>query len=124
MNKITTQNQKSDEDRAADKERLSAMKDANKEANKAEFDPVFEEVSKLNKHNKVHLVHTLIKELNLGALEKPQEKRRDPTQRGGVSYSKTEFVAFYGAKEGTRMWNLSGKKGSKRRPAKVLFFLF
>ena len=100
------------------------MKDASKEANKAEFEPVFEKVSAMNKHNKVQLVHTLIKELNLGNLDQPQERRRDPTQRGGSAYSKSEFIAFYGPKEGTKMWNLSGKKVSKRRGDRVCSFLF
>eukprot|EP01060_Flectonema_neradi_P032424 TRINITY_DN514_c12_g1_i1.p1 TRINITY_DN514_c12_g1~~TRINITY_DN514_c12_g1_i1.p1 ORF type:complete len:189 (+),score=51.20 TRINITY_DN514_c12_g1_i1:54-620(+) len=109
-----------DEERAADKERIGAIKEASKEANKKDFDPVFEKVSKLNKHNKVQLVHRLIKDLGLGSLEKPQEKRRDPTQAGGATYTKAEFIEFYGPKKGINMWNLSsGKKGGKRAPKKT-----
>ncbi|KAJ9470893.1 hypothetical protein DIPPA_12128 [Diplonema papillatum] len=98
----------SEEEIAADKKRIEEMNDENKK----EFDVVFKEVERLNRSNKVHMLKTLLKELNVGELKARELKRPDPTERGSKRlYSKGEFTAFYGAAHGNRMWALAGRKG-------------
>eukprot|EP01059_Diplonema_ambulator_P012172 TRINITY_DN223_c0_g1_i2.p1 TRINITY_DN223_c0_g1~~TRINITY_DN223_c0_g1_i2.p1 ORF type:complete len:194 (+),score=114.38 TRINITY_DN223_c0_g1_i2:54-635(+) len=114
----------SDEDMEKERERLKKLRDEKKEELQAEFAPVWDQVKDLPKNQKAHLVRELAKELGL-KMQKPEgkvEKRADPTQRGGQTYTKEEFFAFYGKADGVRMWNAAskgGKKGGKRGPRKA-----
>ena len=66
---------------------------------------------------RVQLVKELLQELDLGVLQsgKDSGKRADPTDKGSKTYTKKEFVAFYGPQKGEIMWNLAGRtaKGGK-----------
>eukprot|EP01059_Diplonema_ambulator_P012174 TRINITY_DN223_c0_g1_i4.p1 TRINITY_DN223_c0_g1~~TRINITY_DN223_c0_g1_i4.p1 ORF type:complete len:183 (+),score=92.76 TRINITY_DN223_c0_g1_i4:54-602(+) len=107
----------SDEDMEKERERLKKLRDEKKEELQAEYAPVWDKVKDLSRNNKVHLVRQLAAELNMmDCVEfKNDDRRPDPTQRGGPSYTKDEFFAFYGRREGLRMWDLAGKRGAGSR---------
>eukprot|EP01059_Diplonema_ambulator_P012171 TRINITY_DN223_c0_g1_i1.p2 TRINITY_DN223_c0_g1~~TRINITY_DN223_c0_g1_i1.p2 ORF type:complete len:193 (+),score=114.00 TRINITY_DN223_c0_g1_i1:54-632(+) len=114
----------SDEDMEKERERLKKLREEKKEALEADFAPVWDTVKDLSRNNKMHMLRELAKELKMtdSILFKDEEKRADPTQRGGQTYTKEEFFAFYGKADGVRMWNAAskgGKKGGKRGPKKA-----
>eukprot|EP01061_Rhynchopus_euleeides_P032372 TRINITY_DN53790_c0_g1_i1.p2 TRINITY_DN53790_c0_g1~~TRINITY_DN53790_c0_g1_i1.p2 ORF type:complete len:210 (+),score=105.60 TRINITY_DN53790_c0_g1_i1:49-630(+) len=104
----------SDDEFAEDRKLLEEMREAAKGKNKEEYVPVKTLVDELNRSNKVHLVRELIKELKLqDSIRYKEEKRQDPTLRGGPKYTKAEFLAFYGPVDGQRMWQVAGQLGKK-----------
>eukprot|EP01064_Diplonema_japonicum_P032337 TRINITY_DN604_c0_g1_i1.p1 TRINITY_DN604_c0_g1~~TRINITY_DN604_c0_g1_i1.p1 ORF type:complete len:200 (+),score=99.40 TRINITY_DN604_c0_g1_i1:59-601(+) len=106
----------SDEEMEKEKERLNSLREEKKEKLQEEFAPVWDMVKDLGRSQKMHLVKQLAKELDVN-VNRPDEKRADPTQRNGKTYTKEEFMAFYGKKDGNRMWN-AAKGGKGRRPRK------
>ncbi|KAJ9458889.1 hypothetical protein DIPPA_03000 [Diplonema papillatum] len=110
----------SDEDFESDKKLREELRDARIGENKKEFDPVYSVVSKMKRPNKMMLIKELTKELKLDdrvVMNGNGSRRPDPTTRSKKTYSKPEFIAFYGQRDGEKMWNLAGQKG--RRSAKT-----
>eukprot|EP01064_Diplonema_japonicum_P029445 TRINITY_DN477_c1_g3_i2.p1 TRINITY_DN477_c1_g3~~TRINITY_DN477_c1_g3_i2.p1 ORF type:complete len:227 (+),score=108.21 TRINITY_DN477_c1_g3_i2:86-682(+) len=101
-----------EEQQAEDKKKIEELK----AKDKAQFDPIWDEVKELANGNKYQLARDLAKKLGIDiALNK--DKRMDK----GNSFTKGEFLAFYGEKEGEKKWNAAkksngknGKKKSKR----------
>eukprot|EP01061_Rhynchopus_euleeides_P022777 TRINITY_DN371_c1_g1_i1.p2 TRINITY_DN371_c1_g1~~TRINITY_DN371_c1_g1_i1.p2 ORF type:complete len:195 (+),score=97.23 TRINITY_DN371_c1_g1_i1:124-708(+) len=118
-----------EDDLEADKKLRSEVREEFKKTKDEEYEPVRAQVDTLSKANQVRLVRELSKELKLDApapkaakqAKADNERRQDPTQRGGPGFTKLEFVAFYGQKDGLRMWEVAGAlsrkggKGSKKR---------
>eukprot|EP01064_Diplonema_japonicum_P032338 TRINITY_DN604_c0_g1_i4.p1 TRINITY_DN604_c0_g1~~TRINITY_DN604_c0_g1_i4.p1 ORF type:complete len:193 (+),score=95.84 TRINITY_DN604_c0_g1_i4:235-813(+) len=110
----------SDEEMEKEKERLNSLREEKKEKLQEEFAPVWDMVKDLGRNNKMHLLRELAKELKMmDSIDfkngKSSEKRADPTQRNGKTYTKEEFMAFYGKKDGDRMWSAAKGSGGKRR---------
>eukprot|EP01064_Diplonema_japonicum_P037917 TRINITY_DN9028_c0_g1_i1.p1 TRINITY_DN9028_c0_g1~~TRINITY_DN9028_c0_g1_i1.p1 ORF type:complete len:180 (+),score=80.16 TRINITY_DN9028_c0_g1_i1:52-591(+) len=102
----------SEEEKEADKARRQEMRGQRAETLKAEYQPVYDKVVALKNFQQVALLKKLVKELD-GTIE---QKRADPTQKkGGKKFTKGEFVAFYGAKEGSAMWEAAGSKKKAKK---------
>eukprot|EP00754_Rhynchopus_humris_P004215 Rhum_TRINITY_DN12158_c0_g1::Rhum_TRINITY_DN12158_c0_g1_i1::g.49678::m.49678 len=100
------------------------LKTQRRAANQEELGPVKEKVDQMCRNNKVHLVRELVKELKLEDMvtykKEREETRTDPTHRSSQRYTKGEFIAFYGPRDGERMWNVAGQAAagvSKRERA-------
>ena len=76
---------------------------------------MLDKVLALDNRTQREILARLTKEFALGK----EEKRTDPTQKTSRSYTKGEFVAFYGQKEGERRWKEAGNKGTKKVVKKV-----
>ena len=112
------------------------LKTQRRTANQEELGPVKEKVDQMCRNNKyaastisvrklqaelshhthshrVHLVRELVKELKLEDMvtykKEREETRTDPTHRSSQRYTKGEFIAFYGPRDGERMWNVAGQ---------------
>ena len=60
------------------------------------------------------MLDKLVAEFSLG-----KEERRTDANAKGKTFTKGEFIAYYGAKEGEKKWADAGKKGgSKPAPKK------
>lgn len=124
---LPTGTELSEEEIAADKERMKAQRDAAKKKRTDELDSLWEQVEKASRKNQSAILSRLMKLLEV---EKAEEKRADPTQKDGKKgkgpqlYSKGEFIAFYGKTQGLEMWDVAGgkKKGGKaeKKPEKKI----
>ncbi|KAJ9470890.1 hypothetical protein DIPPA_12052 [Diplonema papillatum] len=102
----------SDEEVEADKKRYEEIKAARDAENQKEYDPVFKVVSKLSRRGKLALIDRLTAELELKdcvTYKNADDKRQDPTTRSKARYTKGEFIAFYGKRDGEKMWNAAGR---------------
>jgi len=114
---------------AEDKERVKAQRKAQREKakernaeNAKELDAVWESAQQLSKKHQVSLMKKLMK---ANGVQEAGEKRVDPTQKAGKGkspqmFTRGEFLAFYGEKNGTAMWNQAdGKKAKKEKKPKA-----
>eukprot|EP01059_Diplonema_ambulator_P013318 TRINITY_DN2384_c0_g1_i1.p1 TRINITY_DN2384_c0_g1~~TRINITY_DN2384_c0_g1_i1.p1 ORF type:complete len:216 (+),score=112.29 TRINITY_DN2384_c0_g1_i1:47-649(+) len=104
----------SEEEQAEDKKKIEELKSKDK----AQFEPVWEAVQALTTGNKLQLARELAKKLDTDIVFN-RDKRMDK----GNAFTKGEFLAFYGEKEGEKKWaaakKFNGKKsGSKKKSKK------
>jgi len=107
---------------AEDKERVKAQRKVQREKAKErnaehakDLEAVWATVEALNKKNQVFLMKKLMK---AHSVQEAGEKRADPTAKAGKKspqmFTRGEFLAFYGEKNGAAMWDQSGGKKNKK----------
>eukprot|EP01059_Diplonema_ambulator_P012173 TRINITY_DN223_c0_g1_i3.p2 TRINITY_DN223_c0_g1~~TRINITY_DN223_c0_g1_i3.p2 ORF type:complete len:180 (+),score=87.20 TRINITY_DN223_c0_g1_i3:775-1314(+) len=102
----------SEEEKEQDKKRRQEMREKRADELKKEFDPVLEKVLALKHFQQAALLKKLVKELD-GTIE---QRRADPTQKkSGKKYTRGEFIAFYGPKEGAVMWEAAAAKKKAKK---------
>eukprot|EP01061_Rhynchopus_euleeides_P039629 TRINITY_DN67995_c0_g1_i1.p2 TRINITY_DN67995_c0_g1~~TRINITY_DN67995_c0_g1_i1.p2 ORF type:complete len:185 (+),score=98.63 TRINITY_DN67995_c0_g1_i1:57-611(+) len=103
----------SDEEKAADRERMKEIREKNKDRNAKELEEILAKVNALSGRNQRAIMTKLAEEFSLGK----EERRQDHTDSKNRAFTKGEFIAFYGQKDGEKRWSAAGKKGESKPAA-------